>query len=44
MPVYPGAHNHRRLHEALGDIPPVEYELAHALAAPATPPREPRGR
>jgi transposase InsO family protein len=28
MPVYPGAHNHQRLHGELGDIPPVEYELA----------------
>jgi len=32
-----GWYNHRRLHGELGDIPPVEYELAHALAAPATP-------
>ena len=34
-----GWYNHRRLHEALGDIPPVEYELAHALTAPVTPAR-----
>lgn len=34
-----GWFNHRRLHSSLGDIPPVEYELEHALrlaAAPAT--------
>jgi putative transposase len=26
--------NHERLHEALGDIPPVEFEQRHALAEP----------
>jgi putative transposase len=31
-----GWYNHQRLHGELGDIPPVEYELAHRLAlAPA---------
>lgn len=30
-----GWYNARRLHEALGDIPPVEFELEHALAAPS---------
>jgi hypothetical protein len=29
MPVYPGAHNHRRLHSACGDIPPAEFEASH---------------
>ena len=31
-----GWYNHRRLPGELGDIPPVEYELAHALTAPVT--------
>jgi hypothetical protein len=26
MPVYPGAHNHQRLHSSLGDAPPSEFE------------------
>ncbi len=30
--------NHERLHEALGDIPPVEYEQRHALAEPVDGP------
>ncbi|MGI8623046.1 MAG: transposase, partial [Solirubrobacteraceae bacterium] len=34
-----GWYNARRLHEALGDIPPVEFELEHALAAPSAPAR-----
>jgi putative transposase len=34
-----GWYNTRRLHGELGDIPPVEYELAHALAAAVTPAR-----
>ena len=29
---YVGWFNHERLHEALGDIPPVEFEQRHALA------------
>ncbi len=29
---YVGWFNHARLHEALGDIPPVEFEQRHALA------------
>ena len=32
-----GWYNGRRLHGELGDIPPVEYELEHALAAPSAP-------
>jgi hypothetical protein len=30
---YPGWFNGRRLHEALGDIPPVEFEQLHAARA-----------
>jgi putative transposase len=30
--------NHERLHEALGDIPPVEFEQRHALAVPVDSP------
>jgi putative transposase len=30
---YIGWFNHQRLHQALGDIPPVEYEQQHAFAA-----------
>ena len=30
---YVGWFNHQRLHEALGDIPPVEFEQNHALEA-----------
>jgi putative transposase len=30
-----GWYNQRRLHSALGDIPPAEYELEHALQLPA---------
>ncbi len=32
-----GWYNHRRLHGELGDIPPVEYELAHQLMATPAP-------
>ena len=31
---YVGWFNHERLHEALGDIPPVEFEQRHALTEP----------
>ena len=34
-----GWYNTRRLHGELGDIPPLEYELAHALSTSATPAR-----
>jgi putative transposase len=34
-----GWYNSRRLHGELGDIPPIEYELAHALDTPPTPAR-----
>ena len=30
-----GWYNQRRLHSALSDIPPAEYELEHALQLPA---------
>ncbi len=33
---YVGWFNHERLHEALGDIPPVEFEQRHALTEPVT--------
>jgi hypothetical protein len=36
---YVGWFNDRRLHGALGDIPPAEAELEHALAAPSAPAR-----
>jgi putative transposase len=36
---YVGWFNDRRLHGALGDIPPAEFELEHALAAPSAPAR-----
>jgi transposase InsO family protein len=32
-----GWYNHRRLHSALGDIAPAEYEQPHAPAAATTP-------
>jgi putative transposase len=35
---YIGWFNHERLHEALGDIPPVEFEQGHALADPVVGP------
>jgi len=35
---YVGWFNHQRLHEALGDIPPVEFEQRHALAEPVDDP------
>jgi len=34
---YVGWFNERRLHGALGDVPPAEFELEHALAAPSAP-------
>jgi putative transposase len=34
-----GWYNSRRLHGELGDIPPIKYELAHALDTPPTPAR-----
>jgi transposase InsO family protein len=34
-----GWYNTRRLHGELGDIPPVDYELAHALTTEPTPAR-----
>ena len=33
---YVGWFNHERLHEALGDIPPIEFEQRHALTEPVT--------
>ena len=33
---YVGWFNHERLHEALGDIPPIEFEQHHALTEPVT--------
>jgi len=34
-----GWFNTTRLHESLGDVPPVEFELEHALARPSAPTR-----
>jgi hypothetical protein len=36
MPVYPGAHNHRRLHSSLGDVPPSEFEAPRDYAITGT--------
>jgi putative transposase len=38
-----GWYNGRRLHESLGDIPPIEFELEHALAGPSAPQRSDGG-
>jgi putative transposase len=35
---YVGWFNHERLHEALGDIPPIEFEQRHALNQPVDDP------
>ena len=35
---YVGWFNHERLHEALGDIPPIEFEQHHALIQPVDGP------
>jgi hypothetical protein len=35
---YVGWFNHERLHEALGDIPPIEFEQRHALIQPVDRP------
>ena len=35
---YVGWFNHERLHEALGDIPPIEFEQHHALTEPVDGP------
>lgn len=35
---YVGWFNHERLHEALGDIPPIEFEQRHALIQPVDGP------
>jgi putative transposase len=34
---YVGWFNHDRLHESLGDIPPVEFEQLHAASGPISP-------
>jgi putative transposase len=34
---YIGWFNHARLHESLGDIPPIEYEQEHVGRAAITP-------
>jgi putative transposase len=36
-----GWFNTTRLHEALGDVPSVEFELEHALARPSAPTTQP---
>jgi putative transposase len=33
---YVGWYNHARLHENLGDVPPLEYEQLHALREATT--------